>query len=125
MQLGIRLHLAGLSLSDTVSVLDRLGVERCRTTVHNWVQKANLQPLDGAKSDPVAVDETAIKINGEWSWFYAAIDLDTKLILDVELFGRQGTDPAAAFLHGLRQKHDLPDAVFLVDQFGYRTPSLA
>ncbi len=26
-----------------------------------------------------------------------------------------------AFLHGLREKHGLSDAVFLVDQFGYRT----
>jgi transposase-like protein len=52
---------------------------------------------------------------------YAAIDIDTKLILDVALFGRWGTDPAAAFLHGLREKHDLPDAEFLIDQFGYRT----
>jgi len=52
---------------------------------------------------------------------YAAIDLDTKLILDVQLFGRHGTDPAAAFLHGICEKHDLSEAVFLVDQFGYRT----
>jgi putative transposase len=52
---------------------------------------------------------------------YAAIDLDTKLILDVALFGRHGTDPAAAFLHGLREKHDRSDTTFLVDQFGYRT----
>lgn len=52
---------------------------------------------------------------------YAAIDLDTKLILDAQLFGRHGTDPAAAFLHGLRKEHDLSEAVFLVDQFGYRT----
>jgi putative transposase len=74
-----------------------------------------------AKPSRVAVDETPIKINGEWSWLYAAIDPDTKLILDVALFGRHGTDPAAAFLHGLREKHDLSDAVFLVDQFGYRT----
>jgi len=52
---------------------------------------------------------------------YAAIDLDTKLILDVALFGRHGTDPAAAFLSGLAEKHDLSDTTFLVDQFGYRT----
>jgi hypothetical protein len=31
MRLGIRLHLAGLSLSDTVSILERLGVDRHRT----------------------------------------------------------------------------------------------
>jgi putative transposase len=52
---------------------------------------------------------------------YAAIDLDTKLILDMALFGRHGTDPAAAFLSGLDEKHDLSDTVILVDQFGYRT----
>jgi len=34
MNLGIQLHAAGLSLSDTVSVLAGLGVDRCRSTVH-------------------------------------------------------------------------------------------
>jgi len=52
---------------------------------------------------------------------YAAIDLDSKLILDAELFGRHGTDPAAAFLHRLTEKHDLSETVFLVDGFGYET----
>ena len=35
MQLGIQLHLGSISLSNTVSVLDRFGVNRCRSTVHN------------------------------------------------------------------------------------------
>ena len=68
-----------------------------------------------AQPSRVAVDETAVKINGEQSWLYAAVDVDTKLILDVALFGRHGTDPAAAFLHGLTEKHDCSEAVFLVD----------
>lgn len=34
---------------------------------------------------------------------YAAIANETKLILDVALFGRHGTDSAAAFLHRLRE----------------------
>jgi putative transposase len=74
-----------------------------------------------AQPTRVGVDETAVTNNGEWSWLYAAIDIDTKLILDIVLFGRHGTDPAAAFLHGLRKKQDLSDARFLVDQFDYRT----
>ncbi|ELY84072.1 transposase [Natrinema altunense JCM 12890] len=41
MKLGIRLRLSGLSLSDTISILERLSVERCRSTVHNWVQRAD------------------------------------------------------------------------------------
>ncbi|AFO57554.1 integrase catalytic subunit [Natrinema sp. J7-2] len=43
------------------------------------------------------------------------------MILNVALFGRPGTDPAVAFLHGLTEKHDCSEAVFLVDQYGYRT----
>ena len=88
-----------------------------------WVHRVADSSSDppAAKPSRVAVDETAIKINGELSWLYAAIGIETKLILDVQLFGRHGTDPAAAFLAGLREKHDLSDATFLVEQFGYRT----
>ncbi len=43
------------------------------------------------------------------------------MILDVALFDRRGTDPAAAFLRKLTEKHDLSKTAFLVDQFGYRT----
>ncbi|WP_161631392.1 hypothetical protein [Candidatus Halobonum tyrrellensis] len=42
------------------------------------------------------------------------------MILDVALFGPHGTDPAAAFLSDLAEKHHLADTVFLADQFGYR-----
>jgi len=38
---GIRHHLAGLSLSNTVILLEESGVERSRVAVHNWVQKAD------------------------------------------------------------------------------------
>jgi len=42
MKLSIQLHLAGLSLSNTVSILEVFGVQRARSTVHNWVHKADL-----------------------------------------------------------------------------------
>jgi putative transposase len=80
--------------------------------------------LRTAKPSRVAIDETAVKINGDWSWAYAAIDLESRLILDVEVYGRRGIDPAAAFLHRLTEKHDLSEPVFLVDGYGYRLPSL-
>ena len=44
MKLGIQLHLAGLLLSNTVSILVIFGVKRARSTVHNWIHKADLQP---------------------------------------------------------------------------------
>ena len=85
MKLGIRLHLAGLSLSDTVSILDMVGVDRCRSTVHNWMRKADLQPLDSADPDHVTVDETVIQLNDEQYWLYAAADPDTTRLLHVKL----------------------------------------
>jgi len=43
------------------------------------------------------------------------------LLLEVDVFSRRGTDPAAAFLHRLTEKHDVADAEFLVDAGGYLT----
>jgi len=68
---GIRHHLAGLSLSNTVALLGSLGVERSQTAVHNWVQKADLQPAGGVCPDRVAVDQKTIRINDEEYWLYA------------------------------------------------------
>ncbi len=44
MKLGIQLHLAGLSLSNTVSTLEIFGVERARSTVHNWSTRPIYSP---------------------------------------------------------------------------------
>lgn len=44
--------------TDTVSILDNFGVDRCRTTVHNWMRKTDLQPKDGKNPNHVALDET-------------------------------------------------------------------
>ena len=43
-EVSIQLQPAGLSLSNTKQHLEKLGVERRRTAIHNWVQKAELQP---------------------------------------------------------------------------------
>ena len=77
MKLGIQLHLAGLSLSNTVSVLEMFGIKRTRSTVYNWVHKADLQPESDQYPDHVAVDETVIRLNDEQYWLYAAVDSDT------------------------------------------------
>ncbi|RLM83362.1 IS6 family transposase [Halobellus sp. Atlit-38R] len=115
MKLGIQLHLAGLSLSDTVSVLEGLGVDRCRTTVHNWIQKADLQPADGVEPDHVAVDETVIQVNDQRYWLYAAVDPATNRLLHVRLFPTRTQALTEMFLAELTEKHLVDDALFLVD----------
>ncbi len=115
MKLGIQLHLAGLSLSNTVSSLEIFGVERARSTVHNWVHKADLQPETGRSPDHVAVDETVIRLNDEQYWLYAAVDPETNELLHTMLEPTTNTVLAQSFLTALAEKHDVAEAVFLVD----------
>ncbi|MFC7057228.1 IS6 family transposase [Halovenus salina] len=115
MKLSIQLHIAGLSLSNTVSILEIFGVERARSTVHNWVHKADLQPEDGQNPDHVAVDETVIQLNDEQYWLYAAVDPATNKLLHTKLEPTRTNVLSHAFFAELREKHDVDDAVFLID----------
>ena len=115
MKLGIQLHLAGLSLSNTVSILEIFGVERARSTVHNWVHKADLQPESNRCPDHVTVDETVIRLNDEQYWLYAAVDPETNELLHTKLEPTTMKVLAHSFLTELSEKHDVSDAVFLVN----------
>ncbi|RZV06654.1 transposase-like protein [Natrinema hispanicum] len=115
MKLSIQLHLAGLSLSNTVSILEIFGVTRARSTVHNWVHKADLQPEEGQSPDHIAVDETVIRLNDEQYWLYAAVDPETNKLLHTKLEPTTTKVLAHSFLTELSEKHDIDDAVFLID----------
>ena len=115
MKLSIQLHLAGLSLSNTVCILELFGVHRARSTVHNWVHKTELQPEDGRNPNHVAVDETVIRLDDEQYWLYVAVDPETNDLLHTKLEPTRNNVLAHAFFAELREKHDVADAVFLVD----------
>jgi putative transposase len=115
-EVGIQLHLAGLSLSNTKQYLEKLGVERSRTAIHNWVQKANLQPTSDGSPNQIAVDETVIQINDERHWLYAAVDPETNKFLHVRLFQTRTTQLTVLFLRELRKKQQVKHATFLVDK---------
>jgi len=42
--------------------------------MHNWVQKADLQPTETRSSNYIALDETVIQLGIERYWLYAAVD---------------------------------------------------
>ena len=90
--LGVRLHSAGLSLRETAAVLELFGVERSHQAVFQWTHRLAEHLPDPPRSAPrrVAVDETAVQVGDEWCWLYAAIDLDSKLLLGVRLSSRRG-----------------------------------
>ena len=85
MKLSIQLHLSALSLSNIVSFLELFGVDQVRSTVHNWVQKAGLQPESGRSRNHVAVDETVIQFDDEQYWLYTAVDPESNDILHTKL----------------------------------------
>jgi len=115
MALGIQSHVAGLSLSNTVELLEAVGVERSRKAIHDWVQKADLQPEPGRSPNQIALDETVIRINNQQFWLYAAADPETNELLHIRLFSTTTTALTEIFLRELRQKHDVETAEFLVD----------
>ncbi|OYR53989.1 IS6 family transposase [Halorubrum halodurans] len=115
MELGIQSHVAGLSLSNTVELLGSLGVQRSRKAVHDWVQKADLQPESGRSPNQIALDETVIRINDQQFWLYAAADPQSNELLHVRLFATTTTALTEIFLRELRQRHDVESSVFLVD----------
>ncbi|MFB6235630.1 MAG: IS6 family transposase [Halopenitus sp.] len=112
---GIRYHLAGLSLSNTVTLLEDFGVKRSRTAVHNWVQKADLQPAEKVSPDQVALDQKMIQVNNDRYWLYAAVNPLTNRILHIRLFQTYSIYLTQQFLRELAEKHDVSDAVFLID----------
>jgi transposase-like protein len=115
MELANHPHLGGLSLADTVSVLDSFGVSRARSTVHNWVQKADLEPRGGRDPAKIALDETVVNVNGDRYWLVAAVNPETNVILHVQLYPSRNTALTKVFLRELQEKHAIDDAEFFVD----------
>lgn len=111
MEFRIHLHLAVLSLSDTVSVLESVGVSGARSTIHNRVGKADLEPRDGRKPEEVALDETVVKVNGERFWMYMAVDPGRNVVLHVRRYPSRNIGSTRRFLRELQEP--LEDTEFL------------
>lgn len=115
MWLAIDVHLGGLSLSQTVLLLECFGIDRARSTIHDWVKQADLEPAGGANPDQIALDETVIKVNGERFWLFAAVDPSTDRIRHNRLFPTRTTAITKIFLSESEEKPKIEDARFLVD----------
>jgi putative transposase len=119
---AVWLHATGCSLGETGAILASLGVERSHQVIFQWIHRLTDISSDSPTASPsrVGIDETTVRINGGQYCVFNAINFETKLILDAQIFARHGTDPAAAFLHRLRENHDCSNTTFLTDLFGCR-----
>jgi transposase-like protein len=91
MNFSIQLHVAELSISNTVLFFYIFGANRVRATVHNCVHKAGLQPETGRIPNHVAVDATVIRLDNEQYWLYAAVDHESNELLHTKLERRERT----------------------------------
>ena len=115
MELGVELHLAGLSLSNIKNVLRNRGWERARSTIHNWIKKTNFEPEPDLNPDKISLDETVVKVNGEHYWLYGAVDVETGKALHIELYPTRNMIYTKKFLYKLKEKYSINNCLFLVD----------
>lgn len=57
--------LGGMSFLNPNRFLDEWEVKRSHIAIHDWVHKADLQPLSTVMTEQLAVDEKVIHVNGE------------------------------------------------------------
>ena len=123
-RLACAAHAGAASLAECRDLCEGFGVERRRATINHWYQ-AHAEHYEQdftAEPDRIVVDETEIQLENEQNaWLYAAIDVDTKVVLHARLSWHRGRDPAEEFLRELKEKHRVSHAEFLVDGMGYLT----
>ncbi len=73
-EVGTRCHLAGMSLREVSKHVELFGISWSHVAVHNWVYKADLQPISTISVDQLAVDEKMIRLHGQKFWLYGAVD---------------------------------------------------
>ena len=123
-RLACAAHAVAASLAECRDLCEWFGVGRTRAAIHHWYQSfAEHYDQDfTAEPDRIAVDEKQIQLENEQKvWLYAAIDVDSKVVLHARLSRDRGTDPATTFLRELKEEHCVSDAEFLVDGMGYLT----
>jgi putative transposase len=123
-RLACAAHAGAASLAECRDLCEWFGVERRRATIHHWYQSyaEHYEQEFTVEPERVAVDEKQIQLEHERkAWLYAAIDVDSKVVLHARLSKRRGRDPAEQFLDELKEKHRVSDAEFLVDGMGYLT----
>ena len=123
-RLACAAHAGAASLAECRDLCEWFGVSRRRTTIQHWYQAyaEHYEQDFTAKPNRAAVDEKQIQLGNEQkAWLYAAIDMQTKVVLHARLSWHRGHDPAERFFNELKEKHRVSGAEFLVDGMGYLT----
>ena len=112
--LAVRWYLRyGLSYRDIEELLAERGIEVDHVTVYRWVQRLTplladaARPCRHAVGDRWFVDETYVKVAGEWRYVYRAVDQYGQII-DVYVSARRDTRAARRFFETVLSAHGEP-----------------
>jgi putative transposase len=114
---GVRWYVAyPLSMRHVKELMAERGVEVDHSTMNRWVIKYS-PPLEEAfhrRKRPVWVswrmDETSIKVKGEWRYLYRAVDKQGQTI-DFLLTEHRDTEAALRFLKKAIRRHGVPETM--------------
>jgi IS6 family transposase len=109
--LAVRWYLRyGLSYRDVEELLVERGVELDHVTIYRWVQRFTPLLIDAARpcrhtvGDRWFVDETYVKVAGQWQYVYRAVDQFGQVI-DVYVSVRRDTRAARRFFASALDAH--------------------
>lgn len=105
---------------------EQYGIKRSHVAIHNWVHKADLQPISTVSEDQLAVDEKMIRLHGQKFWLYGAVDPNTNEILHIKPLSLTANKQTTRwFLTELHRRYQLDNVEFLVDDADYLGSVLA
>jgi putative transposase len=127
---GIRWYLAyPLSYRNLKEMMAERGVHIDHTSIYRWVQKFTPQleaTFRQSKMRPVGkswrMDETYIKIKGQWRYLYRAVDKAGQTV-DFLLTAHRDKQAALRFFRKAVRQHGLPDKV-TIDKSGANKAAL-
>jgi putative transposase len=115
--MGVRWYVAyPLSTRHVEELMEERGVEVDHSTINRWVIKYSpqLEKEFHRRKRPVWVswrmDETYIKVKGEWRYLYRAVDKQGQTI-DFLLTEHRDKDAALRFLKKAIRRNDLPEKI--------------
>jgi putative transposase len=117
-----------LSLRHIEEMMQELGVFVDHVTVHRWAIK--VLPVPAAvfrtRKRPVGsswrMDETYIKVSGQWMCLYRAVDRDGDTV-DFHLTAKRDLAAARRFLERAMNLHDVPEKI-TIDKSGANTAAI-
>lgn len=107
-----------LSYRDLVEMMAERGVDLAHTTILRWVQRyvPELERRWQRYAQPIGfswrVDETYIKVRGQWTYLYRAVDKQGRTV-DFMLSKRRDTVAAKRFFNKAIKRHGFPDKITL------------